>query len=1397
MTTKPIVALPADPSASGVNFQDIAANVAAVGVSFENETYDANKALFPQQPPSVMESIGEAARQFNTETNIYEAIRKALRENPDVDPEFNPFEYAKANLERPEFRRALPEMFDRLHALNSKDAFDRVIEDVNLELNDTEKMMANGILPMLAGGVIGSVASPSTWIAGAGTAKVLQAARLFQGAGRGAAAGRFGAVAVGETIPLDIASRAAMDTYDMMDSLENFGFSAAGGALIGRFLGVHNPSSPFRENGPGWKSLDNPGERVNLAPDGDLSAARALRDTPEDTARLVPFDQFTPVGRAVRRGVEGNDVDFSTHAGLYEMNVETKGNAEGMASRASAEIIANTMFDARFFSSQQEITDIYRSLMLDVYGEGAFKGTIKDMIGSTSNRISKQQFDELVEDYRRALMAVEDGAQAPVPEPHGDPRVAQAIKQAAERRDAYYAKYLKDLVDTTMLRKDFVVQVDGKAPKSFETREAAEEFIAARKAKEPEFQASILEVVPEARKHYTPIILNRRAIDANLEQFKAFLRDSLKANPPAEFLMERFGKASLKDLDATERELAIADWVNYQKGSFEKSAEAAYKKATKELGHTLQEYLRVRKELKGIDRRTAKTELERARLVERELNAEWDAKNLAREDAKKELQAIKTARDLAEARRKAREATAPKSGPDVGERELDRLNKALKAQDAKQTKASNTTLDALTDVLTPEGRAKDAGDVAKAQAAAEKNSMSVFDSKVAAKVDPLEAPKAPKPDFDNARIGQLEERLKQANARLTQLDREIEDVVERLSDIRSKRSKAEASLEHLNSLKRDAVKNATIIRRELAKTTSSAKRATERLNRAYEGKYKTIEEQIEEVINNLRNGSVPKAVLQDIVPESGRVKERELFVGDMLLDPRLKTFIETNGERLAELYGRDMSARVAFRKSFGNDVSDDLRQPLNDLKAFWNDKIDKATGKEKERLIAQRDESVKDFEGVRDRLLGRLGRPEDPDGALPWLGRNLRRFNVARLMGLSLLSNLTDLASATFATGKTFAYLPLMGKNMAKMLEKIPDNETRALILGSEQARLHDLANRQLAPETSYWESYGGFGHGNTRIVTQAIDRGMDIASRGTMVLSGTAWFTSKVRSMVSVVQMDNMARELPMYSSLTDKQKKTWARLGIDETMANRISNQLSKHGDDIDGVRVPNMGEWTDGEAAAAYRHALRRVQETGSIQPGAGDLPLFMSSEMGKLLFQFMGYSFAATNRYVRLAWQARDVNAIMSLHLMLGLATVGYVARETVKGTNDKGETTLDRLEKNKPADWMYEAINRSALPGVWSYGVDAARKMFQAPVQEALGVEVFGNNPSRMAARGAFSGLLGPSFGLLENIGTFGNAVASAPTEGWDKAANAAQRIAPFANLLPMLMLHSASEEAFR
>ena len=122
MTTSPLVAFPVDPAAGDTSFVDTAANAA---VAIPENKIASPDLLTPKAAPSIMDSIIESAKVMSPEANLYEASRKAIREDPAADPDFDQYAYAKSKASDPQYARALPEMMDRLQGLRSAAAFDQ------------------------------------------------------------------------------------------------------------------------------------------------------------------------------------------------------------------------------------------------------------------------------------------------------------------------------------------------------------------------------------------------------------------------------------------------------------------------------------------------------------------------------------------------------------------------------------------------------------------------------------------------------------------------------------------------------------------------------------------------------------------------------------------------------------------------------------------------------------------------------------------------------------------------------------------------------------------------------------------------------------------------------------------------------------------------------------------------------------------------------------------------------------------------------------------------------------------------------------------------------------------------------------------------------------------------
>jgi hypothetical protein len=204
---------------------------------------------------------------------------------------------------------------------------------------------------------------------------------------------------------------------------------------------------------------------------------------------------------------------------------------------------------------------------------------------------------------------------------------------------------------------------------------------------------------------------------------------------------------------------------------------------------------------------------------------------------------------------------------------------------------------------------------------------------------------------------------------------------------------------------------------------------------------------------------------------------------------------------------------------------------------------------------------------------------------------------------------------------------------------------------------------------------------------------------------------------------------------------------------------------------------------------------VLDEALVVPGLGDLPLFMSTPMGKLLLQFQSFNFATVNRYTRPLMQGaiglHDYSMVTNFFVGASLGLMGYYARMRLNGNSDKIEKQFDDLKAGKNFDLLYEALSRSPIMGHTAPMMDFAAKLAGGPINRALesqGVPLLRLPQStRMAERTAWTALLGPSIGTFE---TFSTAVLHSlnafdpgadPME-WRRAMRDWGKLAPFNNL---------------
>jgi hypothetical protein len=246
-------------------------------------------------------------------------------------------------------------------------------------------------------------------------------------------------------------------------------------------------------------------------------------------------------------------------------------------------------------------------------------------------------------------------------------------------------------------------------------------------------------------------------------------------------------------------------------------------------------------------------------------------------------------------------------------------------------------------------------------------------------------------------------------------------------------------------------------------------------------------------------------------------------------------------------------------------------------------------------------------------------------------------------------------------------------------------------------------------------------------------------------------------------------------FSKASARDKRYMNFVGIGEGMADRIGKQFDEFGETVDGVRVANTESWTDAEAKRAYYAALQK--DIRSIVPmkSVADIPLFGNSPVGRMIFQFNTFNLASHQRVLLRGLQEGPQRFVAGA---VALTSIGMMVTYL---TGLAANRDMPDFAEN-PGWWLSEGVDRSGL--------------FMVPMQLANSMEkLTGFNPIKAPIK-AFDetaaqsmrlnnrntgSLLGPSFGLLEDVATVAGIPLTLATGEEVRAGqkNAAERLLPY------------------
>jgi hypothetical protein len=519
--------------------------------------------------------------------------------------------------------------------------------------------------------------------------------------------------------------------------------------------------------------------------------------------------------------------------------------------------------------------------------------------------------------------------------------------------------------------------------------------------------------------------------------------------------------------------------------------------------------------------------------------------------------------------------------------------------------------------------------------------------------------------------------------------------------------------------------------------------------------YQRIAEQIAQRIQGTPDGRLPydwkigegsaNNNLNGTVGLRGPLKSRTFQIPDNMVEE----FLDNDIEDLGRYYLRNTATDMEIVREFGDlDLTIQKKEILD-----WYTEAQRVAKTEKERikLKKQADADIRDIVAMRDRMRGVYAQP-DPDNVWVRAGRVSRNLNYMRFMGGVVASSVPDVARIFMAEG--------IGKTFSKGLLPLARNINSFKVSSAEAKRYGVGVDALMGGRSQIISDVADYTQPNT-----AFERGIQYATDNFGRVNLMDYWTTGVKQLHAVTMQNSVIDGL-----LKGQVDKRLARLGIDAGNAQAMAAELKKHATKVDGVWLSNARNWDSPELERLWGAAIRKESDRVIVVPGQ-EKPLFMSTELGKTIFQFRSFMFASTQRMTIAALQNQDHNALAGVLMLTSLGMMSY----SFKQWDAKRDIAED------PVELVIEGIDRSgALGGIMEIN-NTLEKLSSNNfgMRPLLGVDI---PAARFASRSMSENLLGPTFGSFLDT-SLRVANAGLAEDGWNESdTRALRRLIPYQNL---------------
>lgn len=503
-------------------------------------------------------------------------------------------------------------------------------------------------------------------------------------------------------------------------------------------------------------------------------------------------------------------------------------------------------------------------------------------------------------------------------------------------------------------------------------------------------------------------------------------------------------------------------------------------------------------------------------------------------------------------------------------------------------------------------------------------------------------------------------------------------------------------------------------------------------------------------------------ILSKVLPQSAKpLKHRKILISDRLLG----NFIKQDAFEILSRYIKVMNpvlTSTEYAQNFGvnnlEEVAGIFKKTVRDEYTAKSFNAPPATARKLEKHL---NSILKDIDDSIEIIMNVYGGGRNNDAWYVEYLQKFRTFNTFRLMGSMTLSSLSDIGTMALTHGPfQIIYEGILPLLKSKELRAMMKSELQALgwALNHQTGQLiksaADTGSLVVQPN-----KFSGIidrllqGFGNVTLINQW--------SNVLEMIGGTV-STNKILGSIETVVKGG---------TLSERDTKWLNRLGIGQQHYQTIYDLWQKYGGTLENVNYSNHHKWrltTPEEAAAfnAFRLAITRDMRHMLVRPGPETKPKAMYSELGKTLFQFKSYFFAATDKVLMSSMQDRgDMETWIGIMILLSIGALQYVITSL---THDREpDLSLQNLAK--------ESIDRTGILGIYAEYFNIFAKLNLIP----------GLGTTRYQTRGIMGAFGGPTIGALEDFATFMGKINQAVTDGRELTSKdyaVMLRLMPYQNL---------------